>query len=172
MVALGIIGFLAFIVCIILLIWSAIKKKTKRYWAIGIGISFILFIVGMASSSTPTSTPTSIPAPTPAPTTIQVTAQELYSAYKANEVAADTKYKGKILKVTGVVLEIGKDIFGTPYVTLSSGEKYEVWGVQCTFSLKDEPQLAQLTKGQTITVQGKGKGYLINVLMGDGVLVP
>lgn len=64
MEALGIIGFLAFISCIVFLIWSAIKKKTKRYWAIGIGVSFILFIVGAVACSPPTS-----PVKTPNPVT-------------------------------------------------------------------------------------------------------
>ena len=95
----------------------------------------------------------------------------MYSAYEANEVAADAKYKSKILKVTGVVDSIGKDILDTPYVTLTSGGQYEVWGVQCMFDKKHEPELAQLTKGQTVTVQGKCDGYLINVLMKDCVLV-
>ncbi len=51
MVALAIIGFLAFIGCIVLLIWSAIKKKTERYWAIGLGVSLVLFMVGAANST-------------------------------------------------------------------------------------------------------------------------
>ncbi len=94
---------------------------------------------------------------------IEITASQLYSEYKANEIAADQKYKGKMLKVTGVVSSIGKDIFGSPYVVLTGGGEYEVWGVQCTFSSTYEPQLAKLTKGQQVTVTGKCKGYLINV---------
>lgn len=115
--------------------------------------------------------PSPSPAPQPTPSAIEVTAQELYSAYEANQVAADAKYKDKTLKVTGVVESIGKDILDTPYITLTSGGQYEVWGVQCMFDEKYEPELAKLTKGQTVTVQGKCDGYLVNVLLRDCALV-
>ena len=109
--------------------------------------------------------PTTAPTPTPTTQVIEVRAAQLYAEYKANEIAADQKYKDKMLKVTGVVSTIGKDILGSPYVVLTGGGEYEVWGVQCTFSSAYEPQLAKLTKGQQVSVTGKCKGYLINVLL-------
>ena len=115
--------------------------------------------------------PSPSPAPQPTPSAIEVTAQELYSAYDANQVAADAKYKDKTLKVTGVVESIGKDILDTPYITLTSGGQYEVWGVQCMFDEKYEPELAKLTKGQMVTVQGECDGYLVNVLLRDCALI-
>jgi len=111
------------------------------------------------------------PAPSPsttqpaAPAVIEISAAQLYEEYEANAIAADQKYKDKMLKVTGVVSSIDKDVLGSPYVVLTGGGEYEVWGVQCTFSSAYEPQLAKLTKGQVVTVTGKCKGYLINVLL-------
>ena len=96
---------------------------------------------------------------------IEITARELYEAYKNNEIAADQKYKGNFLKVTGVVDSIGRDILGDPYVVLTGGGEYEVWGVQCIFSNAYESWLATLSVGQSIRVTGKCKGYLINVLL-------
>jgi hypothetical protein len=52
MLALVAIGFLAFAVCMAFLIWSATKMKTKRYLAIGIGVSVILFLVGCVTPKT------------------------------------------------------------------------------------------------------------------------
>ena len=130
-----------------------------------------------ASQETPTTIPTPEPASapvettTPAPTTIELTAQELYSAYEANQVAADAKYEDKTLIVTGVVDSIGKDILDTPYVTLTSSGAFAVWGVQCMFDDEHEPELAKLTKGQMVTVQGKCDGYLLNVLLRDCTLI-
>src|ERR1700736_1804386 len=46
---------------------------------------------------------------------ITILANALYRAYDANEVAADEKYKGKSVKITGKVQNIGKDILGSPY---------------------------------------------------------
>ena len=91
--------------------------------------------------------------------------------YKASEVEADAKYKGKIIKVTGVVDSIGEDTLHHPYIRLTGGGKHQAWGVRCAFSKKYEPELAQLTIGQTVTVQGKCDGRLINVLMKDCRLV-
>lgn len=52
MIALGIIGFLSFLICIVLTIISAVKKngKTKK-WGIGIAICFVLFLVGVIINS-------------------------------------------------------------------------------------------------------------------------
>jgi len=44
-----------------------------------------------------------------------ITSQQLYNAYEANEVAADQKYKGKILLVSGEIEDIAKDITDTIY---------------------------------------------------------
>lgn len=41
------------------------------------------------------------PVPKPAPPSIQITAKALIDEYKANELAADAKFKGKTLSVTG-----------------------------------------------------------------------
>ncbi len=64
MLALMRISGLVIWVCTGFLIWSAVKNKTKRYWAIGIGVGFILFMVG-AVNSTPTQNTVYEPATTP-----------------------------------------------------------------------------------------------------------
>jgi len=123
----------------------------------------------------PAPEPAPVPTPeavsVPAPTVIEVTASELCSTYKAGELEADAKYKGKIIKVTGVVDSIGEDTLHNPYIRLTSGGKHQAWGVRCAFNKKYEPELAQLTIGQTVTVQGKCDGRLINVIMKDCLLV-
>jgi hypothetical protein len=136
----------------------------KRWVLATLVITAVLLTACTAPS---TSSGTTIP---PQSAAIEITAGELYAAYEANQVAADAQYKDKILKVTGVVDSIGKDILDTPYITLTSGGKYEMWGVQCMFDEKYEPELAKLTKGQTVTVQGKCDGYLVNVLLRDCAL--
>jgi len=102
---------------------------------------------------------------------IKITAKQLIEEYEANEVAADAKYENKTLEVTGVVDSIGKDILDTPYVVLTDGDEWAVWGVQCMFRSKDEAQLAQMTKGQTLTIWGRCDGYLLNVILSDCSLV-
>ena len=89
-----------------------------------------------------------------------LTAQQLFSEYEANEVAADLKYKGKVLLVTGVVTDIGKDIFDTPFIEMSL-DQFGLEGVRCKFAEKEVPGIASISKGQTITVKGKGDGKLV-----------
>jgi len=121
--------------------------------------------------------PEPISAPKPAqvsvttPTETEVTAEELCSAYEANKVVADAKYKDKILTVTGTVDSVGEDILHNPYVRLTGGGKHQACGARCVLNKKYEPELAQLTLGQTVTVQGKCYGRLMNVLMKDCALV-
>lgn len=96
---------------------------------------------------------------------IKVTAVELSQAYDNNKVSADVKYKDKIVEVSGIVDSIGKDILNDPYVTLK-GRATSLFGVQCMFSRASEGELANLSKGQSITLKGRVDGELIgNVLV-------
>ncbi len=96
---------------------------------------------------------------------MKVSATEISRAYDNNKVAADAKYKDKILEVSGIVDSIGKDILDDPYITLK-GREYSLFGVQCMFSRASEGELAQVSKGQSITLKGKVSGELIgNVLV-------
>ena len=97
-------------------------------------------------------------------TDIRVSAVRLFKDYEANEVAADEKYKSKILEVSGAVEDIGKDILDQIYVTLKTGE-YEIFHIQCFFSDAHKNAAAQLRKGQRITVKGKCDGKLGNVMI-------
>lgn len=97
----------------------------------------------------------------------KISAATLIAAYEANEVAADEKFKGKLIEVTGVIDSIAKDILGDPYVTLGSGKDFEVSHIQAMFPASAAKQLAGLRKGQTITVQCDCAGKVMNVLGKD-----
>lgn len=89
-----------------------------------------------------------------------VTATELYAAYDANAVAADAKYKGQVIQVTGVVDSIDEDIMGDAYVTLTADE-YGWDSVQCYFPDSERAALASLRSGQTVRVKGVCDGKAI-----------
>ncbi len=137
----------------------------------------------LESEPVPEPEPESMPEPQPepmpeskpelTPTAIEVSVEELSSAYRVDKVAADAKFTNRILKVTGVVDRIVvNDIHDVYYIILTSAEKKEEWNVRCTFDKKHAPKLNRLTAGQTVTVQGEYDGYRINILMRDCVLVP
>jgi uncharacterized protein (DUF1330 family) len=100
----------------------------------------------------------------PSPTPIEITAVQLYKEYKNNQTAADKKYKGKVLTVSGAVQEIGKESSGTPYLLLTATVN-DANGVYCTFPIDYDTILAKLTKGQNIGITGICTGYQTNVLL-------
>lgn len=96
---------------------------------------------------------------------VKITAAQVVADYKANEVAADAKYKGKTLEISGTIETIGKDIADTPYITFYTSEYAIIDKVQCAFSKSDEVVLAELSKGQKITVQGEVSGKFGNIIV-------
>ncbi len=118
----------------------------------------------------PVEEPESIPEPAPA--AIEVTVEELISAYEADGVAADAKFTDKILNVTGVVARIEiNEVLDVHYIVLASTDKRLLQSIRCVFDKKHEPELSKLTRGQTVTVQGKYDGSIIDIRLKDCVIV-
>ena len=116
--------------------------------------------------------PETEPVPEPTPAATGLTVEELYSAFSADETAADAKFTNKPLTVTGIVDRITvNDVHDIYYIILAGAEKKEQWNIRCKFDRKYGPQLNRLTAGQTVTAQGKYDGYKVNILMKDCVLV-
>lgn len=110
------------------------------------------------------------PTPPPQPAAdLTVTPHKLVGDYDANEVAADQAYKGKALRVTGTVEDIGKDITDSIYVTLATG--HSVRTVQVFFDDEHTDAVAKLGKGDEVTVQGECMGLMLNVLIREAVFV-
>jgi len=124
-------------------------------------ITATLLLWGCTTSTlTPPSTP-STPPTTEEPETqiIEMTAEQLYLAYKANQSNADSQFKGEILKVTGVVESMDKDATGTAYIILVNNGTDKIPGVKCLFSKGYSGEMIGITTGDTIVVQGMGFGY-------------
>jgi len=90
----------------------------------------------------------------------RVTADQLQAAYDANAVAADRRYKGVPLTVTGIVDEVGTDVLDHDYVTLRAGDGP---GVQCICEPGHRDRLARLRRGDSATLIGVGAGRLLAV---------
>ncbi len=84
----------------------------------------------------------------------RLTVEQLYEEFEANEVAADLKYEGKFIEVSGTLDHIGKDLMGTAYVRLYSS-RGTLNDLLCFFDEANEYQVAPLVKGQDATVRGK-----------------
>jgi hypothetical protein len=99
---------------------------------------------------------------TPTAPPVEVSADKLASDYKANEVSADELYRGKVLRVSGVVDSIKKGITDEPYVVLKTNNQF--MGVHANFD--DTAGLSGLAAGKRITVRCIGN----NVIMGSPML--
>ncbi|RPE74640.1 OB-fold protein [Vulcaniibacterium tengchongense] len=108
-----------------------------------------------ASNGTETAAPAS--QAEPAADAIKITARELFQAYAANEVAADGKYKGKALEVSGKVESITSDFSDEAVVQLTTGEILQQ--VHARGLPKDVA--AQLETGQQVTVACTGAGEVM-----------
>lgn len=151
------------------------KKWYKRWWMWPVyGIFALAFIdtlndVENAEITVPVVVSQTQEEEAPAPEAIKVTPNILITEYEANGVAADAKYKGNLVEVTGIVGSIDKDILDTPYIAFESSNIIN--SVQCMFEKGDESVLATIKKGQSITLRGEVTGQLMNVIVRDCVIV-
>lgn len=128
------------------------------------GAVFVRFVLArQAKPDTPASAE-SIAAP---PGMKQVQAEELYNSYVSNESAANDRFKGETIRVTGKIITM--DASGDdPYIVLCGKEPYSALGVQCIFD--DKEAVARLNKLQTVTIEGRVRGRTIHVMMKDCVV--
>lgn len=181
----GAIAFLPAVIGLILGIIDMVKKSKsneKKGMTIAglimcaVAILVIFFWVFIAAAggsvsdtntiSTTTSTPTTQTSITQDSTPveekkdyIEVDYETLYQEYQDNPIAADAKYKGKKLQLTGEVNNIDREIAGNTYIEFEIGFLQDV---RLTFKKSEESKVAQLSKGQTVTVRGICKGTLLS----------
>lgn len=152
------------------------KQKKGYVWKI-LGCILALVIIGSifgnkdSTPGTSSSSTTEISSPSVAQPDYLVSPQQIVAEYDANEIAADNKYKGKIVRITARVEDIGKDIMDSPYITFSDNQQFSTRGVQCYFKKSEAAKLADVRKGQQVTIQGKVDGLLMNVFVKDSIFV-
>ena len=125
-----------------------------------IGVVLVdLYATGGEQTSEPTpmqnTTSTITPTPTCEPGVVCVTAEQLCDDYEKNEIAADYKYKGKILDVSGKIKEIERGLTGGAFITLDCGFATRVW---CYFDKAHESEMTQVEAGDYVVIRGEGAG--------------
>src|SRR5690606_1693604 len=81
---------------------------------------------------------------------IVISNSQLYNAYHANEVAADSEYKGKKLLVTGTVASVDKGLFGGLILRLATANQF--MSTMCRMQKSETELLASLSKGERVRV--------------------
>jgi len=88
---------------------------------------------------------------------VDVTAHELYDDYKANEITANARYKGKPLLISGTVRAIQSDFMDKPVIQLAAGDFATV-----TISGLSIAEASELTKGARIQAACIGNGEVLS----------
>lgn len=98
--------------------------------------------------------------------TVIVAAAPLLQEFRTDAAAANQKYKGKYLEISGVVERVGRDPDNVAFVILTGGDENANLKIECFFESadrKDLPRIQRLEKGQTITVRGEYDGQVNHV---------
>jgi len=96
-----------------------------------------------------------------------VTVGQLLEEYKTNPAAADTKYKGKTITISGTAEFADKDKKGNPMVGfMKPGSTKPTDGmVACSFDKSQEAAVLQIKKGDSVKLQGKVIMSLVGSVM-------
>jgi len=125
-------------------------SKNAKVWLGAIAALVVLFIIIGESAPVvqPAEEKKAVVAETATPPT-EVTAQELFAAYDANEARAQQTYGNRPLRVSGVVSAVTLDLMDKPTVTLATENQFQ--SVTILNSESVEARAADLDKGDQIT---------------------
>lgn len=136
--------------------------------AIGLLISIVWLVFFSVAAVTAPTTPggsTGTPVSATDPVAASVTALELSKEYKDNEVAANAKYKGKVVEVTGKVKSVSD--------TKVELEGFNFADVDCNFGSSQQASVSNLKVGSTATIRGRCAGEVIfDVELNDCIVMP
>ena len=120
------------------------------------------------NSGSVASGPESVESPTP----IAVTARQLNEDYERNEVAADAKYVGNYVMVTGVIYSVTEAV-GKYDVKLETDDFISVTNIVCKVDKDEEATILALAAGDNVMVLGKVDGKSVfDINLRDCTLVP
>ena len=89
-----------------------------------------------------------------------ITAEALAAEFEANEVRAESKYRGEKYRVSGTITDIGKEILGKPYLIIDNK-------VRAVFEKGAEAAIARYDKGMQVTGNCEVGGKLVYVILRD-----
>lgn len=94
-----------------------------------------------------------------------ISATNLSEQYGSNEIAADSLYLGKKLKITGILIQIEADENQHTWVIQGSGDT----NIRVEFPVEHIP--APLPSGSEIMIEGKCAGFLLDVIITEAQII-
>ena len=97
------------------------------------------------------------PMPTPLPEAVHdIDIRAMLDLLFSSEVAAEAKYKGKLVRTTGIIDRIERDHFRL--LPLDSGD-FQGAGLECHLIREQHPIILNLRKGEEVTIFGRHDGF-------------
>lgn len=115
------------------------------------------------------SSPASTSDATRSRTVYQTSAEQLFKAYNANEVATDQKIGGALVEVDGQIASIEKDFMDHAVLHLATDSEFSPVGI--TLVDTDKNAAASLKKGQEIVVRCDSMKRVLDSPMGSGCTI-
>lgn len=134
--------------------WAAIGAGVLALLAIAIGV---YVVVGGTSADAGPAAPGET-SNRPAAGDVKVTANQLLGDYAADEAAADRKYQGNLMDVSGFVARVTKEADNNIAVELKRGKGLESFTVKCLFRFKHQAEAKALEVGQPVMIRGRCDG--------------
>lgn len=94
--------------------------------------------------------------------TVTISAKDLLDAYDKNTVAADLKYNGKLIAVSGYVSSTSKGLFDEIIVHLNpkKDDIFNFTTVMCYMNESEIDKVVSLEEGDLVTIIGTGDGEI------------
>ena len=116
-------------------------------------VAFTISMMACVPASTPIPAPDRI-AFTPIPVH-DVDLREMLDLWESNKVAAEAQYKGKLVRIHGLVDSIEEGEFRV--IPLDS-DAFQVAGAECKLARQDRELILGLREGQVIAITGRHEG--------------
>ncbi|MFZ2975405.1 MAG: hypothetical protein WA055_02100 [Candidatus Moraniibacteriota bacterium] len=149
------------------------KAWYKKWWVITIGVIILIGVIGSFGEDTnkkpatqeqgteKTTAETKLAEPEKIVPQITVTSATLSKEYSENEVAADAKYKGKIIEISGKVTSVDNGITDNEMIVKLSDGNYDFSGPMCYMKVSEREKVLAFKKGNQVTLIGKGDSATI-----------
>ncbi len=101
--------------------------------------------------------------------TPELTATELWSAYTRDAAAADRQFRQHSVQVTGTVRSVDRNFEGDMVVRLGTPDPFD--SVNATIATRNDPALATLAKGRSVSLLCVGHGAMMGAPLLAGCFV-
>ncbi|MBL7929959.1 MAG: hypothetical protein JNL47_10890 [Bacteroidia bacterium] len=100
---------------------------------------------------------------------LDMDADKLFADYAENEESANQKYLGKIIRISGKVLDV--NINSNEYSTIYLDGNDVMGSVSCQLEKGEEAKAEKLNAGMAVSIKGKCTGFAMDVVLTQCIII-